>query len=98
MQQLIIEFPIALPLERGCKIKHIVNKSFYDHNYYELPGYGDWLMYGRDNNNILFVEYDEFSNAYTYSFGHFEDGKYVKALSFGTQKDILEGVEIEQTN
>jgi len=92
MQQ-ILKFNIELPLNN--KIKHIKEKSFYDHNYYQLEEYGDWVDFGEDNNNVLYEVYDECSNCYSYYFGHFnKEGKFIRALGFTTDEDILERIDI----
>lgn len=93
MQQ-TIKFDISLPLYG--KVEHIKEKSFYDHNYYQLKEYGDWIYFGNDNNNVLYQKYDECSNCYSYYFGHFNtEGKFVRAFGYTTQEDILENIDIE---
>ena len=90
----IIKFGIELPWHTHTnKVKHIKEKSFYDHNYYILKEYGDWVdFYG---NNILYEEYSECGNCYTYSFGRFENDKFVVVFGYTTSEDILDGIEIE---
>ena len=87
-----IKFGIELPLNAYTnKIKRIKSKSFYDHNYYILEEYGDWIdFYG---NNILYEVYHECENCYTYTFGRFENDKFIKAFGYTTSEDILEEIE-----
>lgn len=85
----MLEFRFSLPITPGKEPRRIEDKSYYDHNYYELYEYGDWVLFGRDYNNILYEEYDEAYNSYTYEFGRFEDGKFVSVLGFTTSKPIL---------
>jgi len=94
MQQ-TIKFNIHLPLDIGRKIKHIKDKSYYDHNYYQLSTYGDWVDFGRDNNNILLQEYDECANCYSYYFGRFKDDEFIPVFGYTCQEDILEGIEVK---
>jgi len=94
MQQ-TIKFNIHLPLNIGAKIKHIKSKSCYDHNYYQLKPYGDWVDFGRDNNSILYQEYHECENCYSYYFGHFEDDKFVPVFGYTCQEDVLENIDVE---
>jgi len=90
-----IKFNIELPLNIGTKIKHLKNKSYYDHNYYQLKSYGDWVDFGRDNNSILYQVYSECENCYSYYFGRFEDEKFISVFGYTCQEDILEGIDIE---
>ena len=91
-----IKFEILLPLESNTKLKRIKEKSYYDHNYYLLPNYGDWISFGRDDNRILYEEYSECENIYTYSFGHFDkDGEFVVAISFISDGDVLENISVD---
>lgn len=94
MQQ-TIKFDISIPLHIGAKLKKIKDKSFYDHNYYELPTYGDWVHYGKENNNILYQKYHELENCYSYSFGRFEDGRFVPVFGYATEENAIDGIEIE---
>lgn len=90
-----IDFDIKLPLDIGRKLQHIKNKSCYNHNYYLLPTYGDWIWYGDHNNNVLYQVCHEDENCYTYSLGRFENNKFVKVLSWLTGNDILDGISTE---
>ena len=58
-------------------IKHLTEKSHYNHNYYELDlqYYGDYIL--SEKCNILYEEYDDLSNDAYYSLGYFDDdGKF----------------------
>ena len=58
-------------------IKHIKEKSYYNHNYYslDLQHYGDYILYAKCN--ILYEECDDFSDSAYYSLGYYdEDGKF----------------------
>jgi hypothetical protein len=93
MQQ-TLKFNIALPLYK--KVRHIKEKSFYNHNYYQLENYGDWVDFGEDDNRILYEVYDECSNCYTYCFGHFnKDGKFVRAFGYSSDESIFNDVDID---
>ena len=50
---------------------HIKDVSFYNHNYYylDLNHYGDYITPG--SCNVLYEEFDEFSETYTYTLGYF---------------------------
>lgn len=85
----IIHFDLALPLRTGVKLKCIKD------NYYELPDYGDWIDYGRDNNNIMRVLYYESENCYHYQFGRFEGDKFVPVLGYTTGRNDLEDIPRE---
>jgi len=93
MQQ-TIKFDIALPLNIGDKLKHIKEKSFYDHNYYELKPYCDWIDVGRANNNILYQVYHECENCYSYYFGRFVDDKFFTVFEYTCDEDILEDIDV----
>ena len=45
-------------------------------------------------NNILYEVYHECENCYTYTFGRFENDKFIKVFGYTTSEDILEGIEI----
>ena len=55
-------------------MKHIDEVSTYDHNYYwlDLTYYGDYFYAAQCD--VLYEEYDEFSDTYTYSLGFFNSG------------------------
>ena len=50
---------------------HLKDKSYYNHNYYQLDlsVYGDYIT--PELCNILLEEFDEFSETYTYTLGYF---------------------------
>jgi hypothetical protein len=56
-------------------IKHLKDKSVYNHNYYELnfSSYGDYIL--TEKCNILFEHCDDDYGAY-YSLGYFEGDKF----------------------
>lgn len=63
-------------------IKHIKDKSYYNHNYYELD-----LSVCRDyitpeKCNILYEECDEFSETYTYTLGYFDGVDFVRCFTW----------------
>ena len=53
-------------------ITHIKDLSSYNHNYYQLDlsVYGDYITPATCN--ILYEEFEEFSETYTYTLGYFE--------------------------
>lgn len=53
---------------------HIKEVSFYNHNYYklDLDHYGDYIIPA--SCDVLYEEYDEFSETYTYTLGYFVNG------------------------
>ena len=55
-------------------MKHIEEVSYYNHNYYylDLSQYGDYIIPA--SCNVLYEEYDEFSDTYTYTLGYFVNG------------------------
>ena len=66
---------------------HIEEVSVYDHNYYklDLDQYGDYIIPAECD--ILYEEYDEFSDTYTYSLGFFRSetplrGEFVKCFTW----------------
>lgn len=61
-------------------IKHLKEKSHYNHNYYELylQYYGDYIIHQRCN--ILYEECDDDSNSAYYSLGYFDDKGVFQAM------------------
>ena len=55
-------------------MKRIEEVSYYNHNYYwlDLNPYGDYIIPA--SCNVLYEEYDEFSETYTYTLGYFVNG------------------------
>jgi hypothetical protein len=51
-------------------------ESHYNHNYYELDlnQYGDYISFKQCD--VLYEEYDEFSDTYTYTLGYFDTGVF----------------------
>lgn len=61
-------------------LKHIKEKSFYNHNYYEvdLQKYGDYII--AEKCNVLFQEcIDDCTEAY-YSLGYFDENDKFQAM------------------
>ena len=63
-------------------MKHLEDKSYYNHNYYELDldQYGDYIL--PEMCDILYEECDEFSNTYTYTLGYFEGVDFVNCFTW----------------
>ncbi len=63
-------------------MKHLEDKSYYNHNYYELDldHYGDYIVPGMCD--ILFECCDEFSDTYTYTLGYFEGVDFVECFTW----------------
>ena len=63
-------------------MKRIEDKSYYNHNYYELDldHYGDYIV--PEICDILFEYCDEFSNTYTYTLGYFEGVDFVECFTW----------------
>ena len=63
-------------------MKHLEDKSYYNHNYYELDldHYGDYIIPGMCD--ILYEECDEFSETYTYTLGYFEGVDFVECFTW----------------
>lgn len=59
-------------------IKHLKEKSYYNHNYYklDLQYYGDYIIHAKCD--ILYEENDDISDSTYYSLGYFdENDKFV---------------------
>jgi hypothetical protein len=76
-------------------IKHLKEKSHYNHNYYELDlsAYGDYITPAACD--ILLVEYDEFSETYTCTLGYFEGVDFVRCFTWTETKHINLDIIIE---
>ena len=63
-------------------MKHLEDKSYYNHNYYELDldHYGDYILPGMCD--ILYEVCDEFSETYTYTLGYFEGVDFVECFTW----------------
>ena len=61
---------------------HLKDKSYYNHNYYQLDlsVYGDYITPAACD--ILYEEFDEFSETYTYTLGYFEGVDFVKCFTW----------------
>ena len=67
---------------------HLKDKSTYNKNYYELDlsVYGDYIT--PEKCNILFEEFDEFSETYTYTIGYFEGPDFVRCFTWTETNSI----------
>ena len=90
--QKIIDFKISIPchVDKPDTIEHIKEKSFYDHNYYKIKGYGDWL-YGKCD--VVYQIYHECENCYEYQLGYFENEKFIPMLYWVITEDIFEEIK-----
>lgn len=63
-------------------ITHLKDKSYYNHNYYELDlsVYGDYITPAMCD--ILYEEFEEFSETYTYTLGYFEGPDFVRCFTW----------------
>ena len=61
---------------------HLKDKSTYNKNYFklDLSVYGDYIT--PELCNILYEEFDEFSETYTYTLGYFEGVDFVKCFTW----------------
>ena len=61
---------------------HLKDKSYYNHNYYklDLSVYGDYITPAMCD--ILYEEFDEFSETYTYTLGYFEGVDFVRCFTW----------------
>lgn len=61
---------------------HLKDKSYYNHNYYELDlsMYGDYITPAACD--ILYEEFEEFSETYTYTLGYFEGVDFVRCFTW----------------
>lgn len=76
-------------------ITHLKEVSFYDHNYYKIDKSKlttEW--FDCNGCDIIYEEYDEFSDTYTLTFGYFtedvEKPKFIPMLSFESSYGIDE--------
>lgn len=80
----IIKFDISIP---SSAVTHLEERSYYDHNFYHIGEYGDWL-YGKLD--IVLQIYSECENCYEYQYGYFDDkDEFVPMLYWNTNKDIF---------
>ena len=63
-------------------MKRIEEVSFYNHNYYllDLDHYGDYILPA--SCNVLYAEFDEYSETYTDTLGYFEGVDFVKCFTW----------------
>lgn len=64
-------------------IKHLPEKSHYNHNYYklDLSVYGDYIT--PEMCDILYEEFEEFSETYTYTLGYFHPlGDFIRCFTW----------------
>ena len=63
-------------------MKHLKEKSYYNHNYYELDlnVYGDYITPAMCD--ILYEEFEEFSETYTYTLGYFEGVGFIRCFTW----------------
>ena len=61
-------------------IKHLKEKSCYNHNYYEIEPYG-WCWFFNGNNVIEVVCHEE-ENYDTFTLGHFNNEEFVGVLQW----------------
>ena len=61
---------------------HLKDKSYYNHNYYQLDlsVYGDYITPAACD--ILYEEFEEFSETYTYTLGYFEGVDFVECFTW----------------
>lgn len=90
--QKVIDFHISIPcdINKPDTIEWLKDKSFYDHNYYHIKGYGDWL-YGKID--TIYKIYYECENCYEYQYGYFENDKFIPMLYWTTTDNIFEELD-----
>ena len=73
--------PFTFELDKSA-IKHLKDKSYYNHNYYELDlsVHGDYITPAACD--ILYEEYEEFSDTCTYTLGYFEGVDFVRCFTW----------------
>lgn len=88
MQSIIVNFGISIPYNKDNPntITHIKEKSYYNHKYYHIGSYGDWL-YGKLD-TILQI-YHEYENCYEYQYGYFENDEFIPMLYWVRTEDIF---------
>ena len=91
--QIVIDFDISIPCDKDKPdtIAWMKEISIYDHNYYHIGSYGDWL-YGKLD--TIYQIYDESSNSYEYQYGYFENDKFVPMLYWVRTEDIFEELRL----
>jgi hypothetical protein len=76
---------------------HLKDKSHYNHNYYklDLSVYGDYIT--PEKCNILYEEFDEFSETYTYTLGFFEGDTFIRCFTWTETNSLgimVGGIEV----
>ena len=71
---------------------HIKEVSSYNHNYYklDLSIYGDYITPAMCD--VLYEEFDEFSETYTYTLGYFEGALFVRCFTWTETNSI--GIQV----
>lgn len=76
---------------------HLKDKSTYNKNYYklDLSVYGDYIT--PELCNILYEEFEEFSETYTYTLGYFEGVDFVRCFTWTETNSLgimVGGIEV----
>ena len=76
---------------------HLKDKSYYNHNYYQLDlsVYGDYIT--PEMCDILYEEFEEFSETYTYTLGYFAGDIFVRCFTWTETNSIgihVGGIEV----
>lgn len=71
-------------------LKHLPEKSWYNHNYYEITDWNDYLIPGKCN--ILFEECDDVSDGAYYHLGYFEDEQFKSMFTWYENKALLKTI------
>ena len=72
----------------SCCYEHDERRSYYNHNYYKLKNYGDWLWI--DGDLYVYEVCHEDENCYTASLGYFDNDKFVSILCCTNTDSVLE--------
>jgi len=73
-----------------CCYEYDEERSYYNHNYYKLKDYGDWLV-AYVNNLYVYEVCHEDENCYTATLGYFTDyGNFVPIFSCTNGKSVFE--------
>ena len=76
---------------------HLKDKSRYNKNYFklDLSVYGDYIT--PEACDILYEEFDEFSETYTYTLGYFEGVDFVRCFTWTNTNSLgilVGGIEV----
>lgn len=87
--QITVDFHISIPCDKNKPdtITWLKEKSCYNHNYYRIGDYGDWL-FGKLDTILQICHEDE--NCYEYQYGYFENDKFIPMLYWNITEDIFE--------